>query len=41
MEDILNIIRQNGLTLRYVPTQIKNNKEVVLAAVRENGYALE
>nr|NGX52886.1 hypothetical protein [Candidatus Anoxychlamydiales bacterium] len=32
---------KKNLPLKYVPTDLKKNKEVVLAAVKQNGGALE
>ena len=35
------ILRKNGLALKYASKEIKNDKEMVLLAVKSNGNALE
>ena len=36
----LEIVRENGKTLKYVPTGISNYEKIAMEAVRENGEAL-
>ena len=33
-------VKLNGLALEYASDELKQNKEIVLEAVKENGYAL-
>ena len=34
-------VKQNGLALQFASYELKNNKNIVIAAVNNNGFALE
>ena len=37
----LEVVRNNGHLLKYASDELRNNKKIVLAAVTQDGYALQ
>ena len=37
----LAAVTQNGATLKFAPVEMKNDRGIVLAAVKQSGWALE
>ena len=40
-QEVLNLVKENGLNLENLKEEFKNDKEIVIEAVKENGMALE